>query len=166
MNQFIAIEYRIEMTQANNLNNQVFMMNVPVPLLPRMNAAETLGVESVFQEVNRAFEPFYGPIPYPLNGPAYLRCAIFWALREIDMLQQQGHNLHNILSAENLLRQIARTSAAGSQNPNEAPIPYENRPFANQILYMNLIMFILRYLIRVQPNLPGILNGNGNQNMG
>jgi hypothetical protein len=152
------------MIQPNNLNNQVFMMNVPVPVLPRMNAAETLGVESVFQEVQRAFEPFYGPIPHPLNGPPYLRSAIFWALREIDMLQQQGHNLQNVLSTENLLRQIARTSYAGSQNPNEAPVPYENRPFANQILYMNLIMFILRYLIRVQPNLPVIVNGNGNAN--
>ena len=135
-------------------------MNVPVPVLPRMNAAETLGVESVFHEVQRAFEPFYGPIPPPLNGPAYLRCAIFWALREIDALQQQGHNLHNVLSTENLLRQIARASYAGSQNPNEAPMIYENRPFANQILYMNLVMFILRYLIRMQPNLPVIVNGN------
>jgi hypothetical protein len=152
------------MTQVNNNTNQVFMMNVPVPMLPRMTAAETLGVESVFQEIQRAFEPFYGPIPYPLNGHAYLRSAIFWALREIDTLQQQGHNLQNVLSTENLLRQIARTSTAGSQNPNEAPIPYENRSFTHQMLYMNLIMFIMRYLIRVQPNLPVVVNGNQNPN--
>ena len=136
------------------------MMNVPGPALPRMTAAETLGVESVFQEVQRAFEPFYGPIPPPLNGPAYLRCAIFWALREIDALQQQGHNLHNVLSTQNLLRQIAGASFAGSQNRNEVPLIFENWPFANQILYINLVMFILRYLIRMQPNLPVIVNGN------
>jgi hypothetical protein len=32
------------------------------------------------------------------------------------------------------------------------------------MLYMNLIMFILRYLIRAQPNLPVVVNGNQNQN--
>lgn len=145
------------MAQANN--NEV-IMNIPAPVLPHMNSAESLGVESAFQEVHRAFEPFYGPIPLPLNHPVYLRCAIFWALREIDALQQQGHNLYNVLSTDNLLHQIAQTSYEGSQNPNEVPIPYHNQPFANQILYMNLIMCILRYLIRMQPNLPGILNGN------
>ena len=151
------------MTQTNstnNLVNQVFMMNVPAPILPRMTPAEMLGVESAFQEVQRAFEPFYGPVPHPLNGHAYLRCAIYWSLREIDTLLQQGQTLQNILGAENNLRQICRVASNGSQHPNEQIIPFENRQFQHQILYMNLVMFLIRYLIRIQPVVPVILNGN------
>ena len=142
----------------NNLTNQVFMMNVPVPILPRMNAAETLGVEAAFQEVQRVFEPFYGGVPHPLSGHAFLRCAIFWALREIDTLQQQGQTLQNILTCENLLRQVARASSSGCQVPNEPAVNFENRSFPQQILFINLAMVLVRYLIRMTPNVPIVLN--------
>lgn len=155
----------------NNNQNQVVHINVPMPQLPRMSVTESLGLEAAVTEVQRAFEPIYGQIPHPLNGVSYLRAAIFWALREIDTLVQQGHSVQNIQLNEQLLRQISRASSAGSMQPNEVNIAYENRPFPTQLLFLNLVMFLLRYIQmrapqhqQAQPPINNNNNVNNNPN--
>lgn len=128
------------------MQNQVVQIHVPMPQLPRMSVTESLGLEAALTEIQRAFEPIYGQMPQPLHGVSYLRAAIFWALREIDTLVQQGHSVQNIQVNEQLLRQISRASSAGSMQPNEVNVAYENRPFPTQLLFLNLVMFLLRYI--------------------
>lgn len=118
------------------------------PQMPYMNAAERIGVQAAFQEVQRAFEQFNGNLAVPYNQPNILKLAIYWALREIDSVQAFGVPLPNIALAENYVRRIATTSFGGCQQPNPNQITFDRQPFEVQMFFMNLTGFLLRFLAR------------------
>jgi hypothetical protein len=75
-----------------------------------------------------------------------MRLAILWALREIDSIQAFGLNLVAIRQSEQYMRRIAAVAYRGGLNQNQAAL--EQQPFDVNLLFMNLVGFLLRLLAR------------------
>ena len=130
--------------QQNVIQNNNVVNNI---LHQRMNPAERLGVNVIYERMIQDLEQMMGPIIAPYNNREKLNAAIYWGLREIDTLQGLGHNIHNILGTENLVRRIsiaAYTVCADLQGAQ----PFEQLPFDHQMFFMNLASYLMRYLIR------------------
>jgi hypothetical protein len=122
----------------NNLMNQNLNM--------RMNPAERIGVNAVYEQIIQNFENVYGPLIAPYDNRPTIMTAIYYSLREIDILQGLGHNIQNILVTENLIRRIS--TAGYSSCAHEPAVPFEQLPFDLQMFFMNLSSYLVRYLIR------------------
>jgi len=133
----------------NNNNNQNPVNQViynQVVQMPFMTNAERLGVQLAYTEFVRLANDQYGPLPAPFDDPARMRLAILWALREIDSIQAFGLNLVAIRQSEQYMRRIAAVAYRGGLNQNQAAL--EQQPFDVNLLFMNLVGFLLRLLAR------------------
>lgn len=111
-----------------------------------MTNAERIGVQSAYTEFIRFANDQYGPILPPFDDPARMRLTILWALREIDSIQAFGVTLVGIRQSEQYMRRIAAVAYRGGLNQNQAAL--EQQPFDVNLLFLNLVGFLLRFLNR------------------
>jgi hypothetical protein len=141
----------------NPINNQINMnihnLNMNNMNNPRRNYtyAELLGINLAVDEIIRVFTELHGHVPNYL----YARVGIFRAVAEglsyLQLLRNEGHSLFHILESPNLVRETShRCWHAAQPNPpaNYVNRPYEALEFEEQIIFINLVMILIRFLMR------------------
>lgn len=120
---------------------------------PRRNFtyAELLGINLAVDEIIRVFTELHGDVPNYLHGRVGIFRAIAEALSYLQLLRNEGHSLFHILESPNLVRETAHRSWHSAQ-PNP-PANYVNRPydaleFEEQIVFINFVMILIRFLMR------------------
>ena len=114
----------------------------------RMTAAERIGVAHILNEFRRNYENNFAPIIAGFHDQQTLETGIYLICREVDSLSLIGHGFNNILNSDILMRRIAIVACSGSRPPGENQVPFENIPFNHQMFYMNLAVFVVRFLAR------------------
>lgn len=132
--------------QQNVIQNNNVVNNI---LQQRMNPAERLGVNAIYEQLIQNYERIQEFPPAPYHNRPVLMTAIYWGLREIDSLQGLGHNLQNIIVTENLIRRISIATYTACE-PNQPYPPFEHLPFDLQLFFINFACTLVRILIRQQ----------------
>ncbi len=104
-----------------------------------MNSAEKLGVFMIYKQFQEDFVNAFGPIQNPFTNSESLQNTIYFMLREIDTLQNQGFLLNTIQQNHAYFQRIATSGCIGCQT-------FESQSFDTQLFLMNLTSFILRIL--------------------
>jgi len=113
--------------------------------------AELLGINLAVDEIIRVFTELHGHVPNYLHGRVGIFHAIAEALSYLQLLRNEGHSLFHILESPNLVRETShRCWHAAQLNPpaNYVNRPYEALEFEEQIIFINLVMILIRFLMR------------------
>lgn len=104
-----------------------------------MNSAEKLGILLIQKEFQHHFVNAFGPIPNPFSNTETLKKTIYFMLREMDTLQNQGFLFHTIQQNQTFFQRIANAGCVGCQS-------FESQTFDTQLFLMNLTSFLLKIL--------------------
>ncbi len=141
------IENRVVQPVANPAARPQPQPQPQVPMI-RMTSAERIGVKHIMNEFRRNYENNFAPIIAGFHDQQTLETSIYLICREVDSLTLIGQGFNNILNSDSLMRRIAIAASAGSHPPGELHVAFENIPFNHQMFYMNLAVFVVRFLAR------------------
>ena len=107
-----------------------------------LNSAETAGIHFLYHEFMNHFAHSFGPLPNLFTNERTLKTSMYFMLREIDTLKNQGFLLNTLQQNVTYFQKIATAGCTECQS-------FESQTFDTQLFLMNLTSFILRTLTRI-----------------